>query len=114
MMMSRNAGNFRINLGREIRIMRELTHARIVNLIEAFWETDHVVLNDSTSMCATLSDADQAVHLADVCLIVMDYAPYGTLSDKIEEDVGIGSEMVPQLVARQSHCGVNLLQTIAS
>jgi serine/threonine protein kinase len=76
MKMRRNSGNVEKNLRREIQIMRELTHVRIVNLIEAFWEKD-------------------------VCFIVMDYASGGSLNDKLEPDVGIGSEKIAKHVSMQ-------------
>eukprot|EP00928_Gymnodinium_smaydae_P000078 TRINITY_DN10033_c0_g1_i2.p1 TRINITY_DN10033_c0_g1~~TRINITY_DN10033_c0_g1_i2.p1 ORF type:complete len:644 (+),score=126.60 TRINITY_DN10033_c0_g1_i2:86-2017(+) len=75
--MRNKKGKVRVNLKREIEIMRELTHPRIVNLLEAFWRED-------------------------VCFIVMDLARGGSLHDKLEVGVGLpGGEDASRYVVRQ-------------
>lgn len=67
----------RVNLKREIEIMRELTHVRIVNLLEAYWDSD-------------------------VCFIVMEYAKGGSLHAKLCPDVGLeGGEQACRHVTKQ-------------
>eukprot|EP00929_Paragymnodinium_shiwhaense_P049378 TRINITY_DN2490_c0_g2_i1.p1 TRINITY_DN2490_c0_g2~~TRINITY_DN2490_c0_g2_i1.p1 ORF type:complete len:630 (-),score=144.86 TRINITY_DN2490_c0_g2_i1:123-2012(-) len=62
--LRKNANRLLTNLGREIKVMRELHHERIVNLIEAFWQ-------------------------GDVCFIVMDLALGGSLHDLLRPGVGL-------------------------
>lgn len=56
------------NLNREIAIMRELHHPRIVNLLEAFWE-------------------------GDLCFVVMDLAQEGDLHSRLKSGRGLGPEV---------------------
>eukprot|EP00931_Biecheleriopsis_adriatica_P118671 TRINITY_DN94018_c0_g1_i1.p1 TRINITY_DN94018_c0_g1~~TRINITY_DN94018_c0_g1_i1.p1 ORF type:complete len:621 (+),score=105.61 TRINITY_DN94018_c0_g1_i1:60-1865(+) len=64
------------NLRREISVMRELHHRRIVNLLEAFWE-------------------------GALCFIVMDLASGGDLHGKLEQGKGLGSELSARYVSFQ-------------
>eukprot|EP00439_Symbiodinium_sp_Y106_P012024 s7586_g1.t2 len=69
------------SLRREISVMRELHHPRIVNLKEAFWE-------------------------GNLCYIVMDLARGGDLHSKLEPAVGLGSEQSSRHVSLQLLGGI--------
>ncbi|CAE7535434.1 unnamed protein product [Symbiodinium sp. CCMP2456] len=69
------------SLRREISVMRELHHPRIVNLKEAFWE-------------------------GNLCYIVMDLARGGDLHGKLEPGVGLGSEQSSRHVSLQLLGGI--------
>ncbi|CAE7157508.1 unnamed protein product [Symbiodinium pilosum] len=69
------------SLRREITVMRELHHPRIVNLKEAFWE-------------------------GNLCYIVMDLARGGDLHSKLEPGAGIGSEHASRHISLQLLGGI--------
>ncbi|CAE8675719.1 unnamed protein product, partial [Polarella glacialis] len=74
------------NLRREINIMRELHHPRIVNLQVAFWE-------------------------GSLCFIVMDFARGGDLYSKLERGQGLGSELASRHVAFQLLEGIGYMHS---
>lgn len=74
------------NLRREISVMRELHHPRIVNLREAFWE-------------------------GSLCCIVMDLARGGDLHRKLERGKGLGSEIAVRHVAHQLLEGIGYMHS---
>lgn len=83
--MRHKRGKVRTNLKREIDIMRELTHPRIVNLLEAYWESD-------------------------ICFIVMDLASEGCLHDKLQPDIGLpGGEAASKYVCQQLLEGIGYM-----
>lgn len=69
------------SLRREIGVMRELHHPRIVNLKEAFWE-------------------------GDLCFIVMDLARGGDLHGKLEPGTGLGPEVASRHVSKHLLSGI--------
>lgn len=76
-----------VNLRREINIMRELHHPRIVNLREAFWE-------------------------GDICFIVMDLARGGDLHGKIALGKGLeGGELSCKHIALQLLEGIGYMHS---
>eukprot|EP00931_Biecheleriopsis_adriatica_P052696 TRINITY_DN30704_c0_g1_i1.p1 TRINITY_DN30704_c0_g1~~TRINITY_DN30704_c0_g1_i1.p1 ORF type:complete len:589 (+),score=106.26 TRINITY_DN30704_c0_g1_i1:51-1817(+) len=76
--MQRRAGKVRVNLNREIHLMRQLTHPRIANLLGAYWEGD------------------------DLCFIVIDLARKGSLHDELVPGKGLrGPENASRHVAWQ-------------
>jgi len=84
--LRRTAKKTQTNLTREIRIMRELHHERIVNLIEAFWE-------------------------GNVCFIVMDFCRGGTLHDKLVPGSGLGDEEAAIHISRQLLEGIGYMHS---
>lgn len=84
--LRRTAKKTQTNLTREIRIMRELHHERIVNLIEAFWE-------------------------GNVCFIVMDFCRGGTLHDKLVPGSGLGNEEAAIHISRQLLEGIGYMHS---
>lgn len=84
--LRRTAKKTQTNLTREIRIMRDLHHERIVNLIEAFWE-------------------------GSVCFIVMDYCRGGTLHDKLVPGAGLGDEQAVFHISRQLLEGIGYMHS---